>query len=82
LLNSSQQEAEYELEVIELPTAAVHVYEGLEGGFIVNGQHNVVAVELDAAFDASFCLPFDIVVISELDTSPLLWCVRDDVTML
>jgi hypothetical protein len=34
LLNRAQQEAEYELEAVELTTAAVHVCEGLEGGLI------------------------------------------------
>jgi hypothetical protein len=39
LLNRAQQEAEYEIEAIELTTAVTHVYEGLEGGFISFDQH-------------------------------------------
>jgi hypothetical protein len=39
LLNSVQQESEYELEAIELTTAEVRVLEGLEGGFISFDQH-------------------------------------------
>jgi hypothetical protein len=39
LLNRAQQEAEYELEGIEITTAHVQVCEGLEGGFISFYQH-------------------------------------------
>jgi hypothetical protein len=39
LLNSGLQEAEYELEAIELTTAVVGVYEGVEGGFMSFDQH-------------------------------------------
>jgi hypothetical protein len=39
LLNRAQQEAEYELEAIELTTAALGACEGLEGGFISFDQH-------------------------------------------
>jgi hypothetical protein len=39
LLNRAQQEAEGELEAVELTTDPVHVCEGLEGGFISFDQH-------------------------------------------
>jgi hypothetical protein len=39
LLNRAQQEAEYELEAIELTTAGVRVCEGLEGGFMSIHHH-------------------------------------------
>jgi hypothetical protein len=39
LLTEAQQEADHELEAVELTTAAVHVYEGLECGFISFDQH-------------------------------------------
>jgi hypothetical protein len=39
LLNRAQREAVYELEAIELTTAALHVYEGLGGGFMSIHQH-------------------------------------------
>jgi hypothetical protein len=39
LLNRAQQEAEYELEAIELTTAAPHVCGGVRGGFISFDQH-------------------------------------------
>jgi hypothetical protein len=39
LLNRGPQEAEYELEAVELTTAHVQVCEGLEGGFISFDQH-------------------------------------------
>jgi hypothetical protein len=41
-LNRAQQEAEDELEAIELTTAHVHVGEGLEGGFTLFDQHTLI----------------------------------------
>jgi hypothetical protein len=39
LANRAQQEAEYELEAVELTTARIHGHEGLEGGFISFDLH-------------------------------------------
>jgi hypothetical protein len=43
LQTEAQQEAEHELEALELTTARVHVCEGLEGGFISFDQHALIA---------------------------------------
>jgi hypothetical protein len=39
LQTEAQQEAEYELEAVDLTTPLIHVCGGLEGGFISFDQH-------------------------------------------
>jgi hypothetical protein len=51
LLNRAQQEAEYELEVIECMTAAVGRSEELEGGFISFDQHALMLSTIDRLID-------------------------------
>jgi hypothetical protein len=50
----AQQEAEYELEAIEITTAGLHVCEGLEGGFISFDQHALMLSTIDRLVDCVF----------------------------
>jgi hypothetical protein len=51
LLNRAQQEAEYELEAIELTTDVIHEHEGLEGGFISFDQHALMLSTIERLID-------------------------------
>jgi hypothetical protein len=58
LLNSAQQEAEHELEAIELATAAIGGCEGLEGGFISFDQHALMLSIITFCFETRIPSPF------------------------